>query len=37
MMIVLNKKMGSECSFNDLMQEWIGKYISDNHNAIKEI
>lgn len=35
MMIALNKNMGSEYSFNDLMQEWIGKYISDNHNAIK--
>lgn len=35
MMIALNKNMGSEYSFNDLMQEWIGKYISYNHNAIK--
>lgn len=35
MMIALNKNMGSEYSFNDLMQEWIGKYIGDNHNAIK--
>ncbi|MEQ5176058.1 hypothetical protein [Proteus genomosp. 6] len=35
MMIALNKNMGSEYSFNDLMQEWIGKYISDNHNSIK--
>ncbi len=35
MMIALNKNMGSEYSFNDLMQEWIGKYISDNHNVIK--
>ncbi|NBM67573.1 hypothetical protein, partial [Proteus sp. G2663] len=35
MMIALNKNMGSEYYFNDLMQEWIGKYISDNHNTIK--
>ncbi|WIV89182.1 hypothetical protein [Proteus appendicitidis] len=35
MMIALNKNMGSKYSFNDLMQEWIGKYISDNHNVIK--
>ncbi|QEZ91282.1 hypothetical protein [Proteus sp. CD3] len=35
MMIALNKNTSSEYSFNDLMQEWIGKYISDNHNAIK--
>ncbi|MBG3128671.1 hypothetical protein I4674_02470 [Proteus mirabilis] len=35
MMIALNKNMDSEFPFNSLKQEWIGKYISDNHNAIK--